>query len=105
MDSPIGSTHFWSRTSDRYSTVKKSSQISSVSNFVLDGRIISAKWQSFSIQGCWASINSILGLRKAFAMRLPPFQQVVQEGESVQIMRTSEQPFSGYTYFWNWSSS
>src|SRR4030042_683207 len=105
MDSPTGSTHFWSRKSDRYSTVKKSSPMSSTSNLVHDGKMISANRQSFSSQGCWASINSILGLRNASTIRLPPFQQVVHDGESVQIMCTSEQPFLGYSYFTNWSST
>src|SRR4030042_691655 len=105
MDSPIGSTHFWSRKTDLYSTVKKSSPISSDSNLVHDGKMISANRQSFSNQGCCANINSILGLLNASTKRLPPFQQVVHDGESVHIMCTSGQPFLGYSYFTNWSST
>ena len=51
--------------------------------------------QSFSIQGCWARMNSIFGLRRASMYLLLSFQQVIQQGVSVQIMCTSEQPSAG----------
>ncbi len=60
--------------------------MSSVSNFVLVGRMMSANKVSFSIQGCCTTMNSMVGCRRASCISLPPFQQVSQQGESDQIM-------------------
>ncbi len=69
--------------------------MSSSSSLVLIGRMTSANRQSFSSQGCWASMNSMSGCRTALTKSLPAFQQVIQEGESVQIMWILEQPSAG----------
>ena len=41
-------------------------------------------------------MNSMSGWRTALTKSLPSFQQVIQEGESVQIMWILEQPSAGY---------
>ena len=72
-----------------------SREISRLSKRVLAGRMRSASRQSFSSQGCWATMVSMDGCCRARMYSLESFQQVIQQGESVQIMWTSEQPGSG----------
>ncbi|MBA7714559.1 hypothetical protein ES703_123585 [subsurface metagenome] len=82
--------------------------MSSTSNVVLTGRTISANRQSFSSHGCWATMHSIFGFLIASIVSLPPFQQVVRQGVSVQIICISVPPSSlgkGYLYSMNWSST
>ena len=50
-------------------------------------------------------IVSIFGLLSALIYELLSFQQVIQQGVSVHIIWTSEQPFAGYVYFIKWSSA
>ena len=69
--------------------------MSSVSNFVFVGRMTSAKKQSFSIQGCCTTMNSIEGWRRASCISLPPFQHVSQHGVSDQIMCRRSLPSRG----------
>ena len=68
--------------------------MSSSSSFVLMGRMMSARTVSFSSQRCCTTRVSILGLRKAFTVRNPSFQQVVRQGLSIQIMWISVPPSS-----------
>src|SRR4030065_579047 len=104
FDSPRGSIHFSSYIRVLNCPPTPSAAISFSSNLVFTGNTISAKRQSFSSHGCWAKKNSILGPLTPSISRLPPFQQVIQQGESVHIMCISEQPSAGYLYFLNWFS-
>ncbi len=57
--------------------------------------MMSAMRQSFSSQGCMATTHSMELFCKAWMKVLESFQQVIQQGESVQIMWISEQPGAG----------
>src|ERR1017187_8047162 len=69
---------------------------------VLAGRMMSEKRQSFSSHGCWATMHSTWLVPSAVSVSLPPFQQVVRQGVSVQIIRMGDWPGRGNVYFLNW---
>src|SRR5512139_1156717 len=50
-------------------------------------------------------MNSTLGFLKTSTVFMPSCQQVLIQGLSAQNICTSEQPFTGYVYFINWSST
>ena len=74
------------------------------SNMVFTGRMMSANRASFSNQGCCITMVSTRSQRSASCMAYPPFQHVVQLGESDMTMWIIGAPSTGNSKGRNWSS-
>src|ERR1019366_4774813 len=64
--------------------------------------MMSEKRKCFWSHGCWATMHSTWLVPSAVSVSFPPFQQVVRQGVSVQIIFIGDWPGRGNVYFLNW---